>query len=199
MATSLTFYQDAGLTTPLSSKSINHLVDGSGDPQTFTFYLGSTVSANKFQNNANPGVAALSAAIVNATPAWSASTSKSPADKVRTTAKNGYRYLNTNTGSGITGAAEPIWPTTVGATVADNTITWQNDGKIHESNEIRLALSEAGLVSATPGAALALPVTILGGVANAIPVWMRIDDATAVIASATELSLLVANVLESPQ
>lgn len=48
-------------------------------------------------------------------------------DNVREpTARNGYRYAYSG---GTTGATEPSWPTTVGATVSDGTGTWTNIGE----------------------------------------------------------------------
>lgn len=41
-------------------------------------------------------------------------------------ARNNFRYRATV--AGTTAAGEPVWPTTVGATVADNGITWMCDG-----------------------------------------------------------------------
>jgi hypothetical protein len=199
MSTSLQFHTDAGLTTPVSSHSLNHLVDGSGDPQGLVLYLGSSNAANKFQNKTSPGVTALSVSIVNATALWTLNTAKVVNDKVRTTAKNGYRYkVQSITGDGLTGATEPTWPTTIGNTVVDYHVTWVNDGKLHEATEIKLAASDGGLTGATPGASLSVGATINGGSANAVAIHMLIDDATAVIGAATELGLAVKNVEESP-
>lgn len=202
MATTLLFYSDAALTTSLSNKNISHLLDGSGDPQDFLFYVGS-ITANKFRNSTSPGVAQLACSIENATALWTANTAKVVNNTVRTTAKNGYRYkVQSIAGTGTTGATEPAWPTTVGATVTDNPganqVVWINDGKLHEATEIKLATTSGGLASATAGASLNLGTLISGGSANAVPIYMRIDDATAVIGSVTELSLTIKNVEETP-
>ncbi len=198
MAVSLKFHTDSALTTPVASLSINHLADGSGDPQDFVFYLGSNQAANKFENNNAPGVGQLTVSIANATAIWQASTAYVVGNTVRSAAKNGYRYkVQSITGGGASGASEPSWPLTVGQTVADNEVTWVNDGPIHESTEVKLAAGAAGLDSAVAGAGLDVGTVINGGSANAVEVHMRIDDATAIIGQATELSLTVADVLES--
>lgn len=54
---------------------------------------------------------------------WTASTAKSVGALVNPTVSNGKSYRMTS-GSGSTGGAQPTWPTTVGATVVDNGITW---------------------------------------------------------------------------
>lgn len=193
------FYADAGLTTPLTARTINHFIDGSNDPQDFVFFYGSTTAGVKVGATSSPGVAQITISIENATPAWAAGSTKVVGDKVRTTAKNGYRYrVQSITGSGLTGASQPTWPTTIGATVVDNQVTWINDGKIHESTEIKLALSNAGLSAATAGAALAIGTVVTSGAANAIPVHVRIDDATAIVGSASELSIKTVNTHEIP-
>ncbi|MCC6530918.1 MAG: hypothetical protein IT531_00075 [Burkholderiales bacterium] len=61
--------------------------------------------------------------------AWVAATAYSVGTYRRPVAANGYRYKVTAiAGSGTSGAGEPTWPTTVGATVVDNAganqITW---------------------------------------------------------------------------
>jgi hypothetical protein len=55
-------------------------------------------------------------------PAWSNGVVKALGDAVRPTARNGYTYECTT--AGTTGSTEPTWPTTVGATVTDGTVTW---------------------------------------------------------------------------
>lgn len=197
MATTLKFYADAGLTTALTEQTINHLLDGSTDPKDITFYLGSTTS-NVFRNLNNPGVDDLVCEITNATPLWQASTAYVANDTARTTAKNGYLYkVQSITGGGVSGASEPTWPTTLAATVVDNEVTWVCEAKVHESNEIKLALSSVGLASATSGASLTLGTVINGGSSNAMPIFMRIDDATAVLGNIAELGLSVAYVEET--
>jgi hypothetical protein len=198
MTTTLKFYADAALTTALTTRAINHLIDGSSDPQDFVFYLGST-TANKFRNLNDPDVANLAVEITNITPLWTAATAFIVNDRVRTTAKNGYQYrVQSIAGAGLTGGSEPVWPTTIGNTVVDNQVTWITESKIHESTEIKLALSNVGLDSATAGASLVIGTLINGGSLNAVPIHMRIDDATAIIGQISELGLLVRDTEESP-
>lgn len=196
---SFKFYADAALTTAVSARTIAHFVNGATDPQDFVFYYGSTETGTKVGAESSPGVDQISVSIANATPVWTAATAKVVNNTVRTTAKNGYRYkVQSITSGGLTGASEPTWPTLIGATVIDNQVTWINDGKIHESTEIKLALSNAGLASATAGAALAIGTVINSGSANAVAVHMRIDDATAIVGTASELGIATVITHEIP-
>lgn len=54
--------------------------------------------------------------------AWTALTARVLGDFRRPTVANGYRYEVTT--AGTTAAGEPAWPTTVGGTVVDGTVTW---------------------------------------------------------------------------
>lgn len=54
---------------------------------------------------------------------WTANQAMLVGHIVRPTTDNGFYYKATQVGT--TGGAEPTWPTTVGATVADNTVIWQ--------------------------------------------------------------------------
>ena len=74
-----------------------------------------------------------------------------------------------------TTAAAPRFLTTVGATIADGTAVWTCLGKRHAPSEIKLALSKAGLDSATAGGALSLGAELKGGAAVAI--YVRITSA----------------------
>lgn len=54
---------------------------------------------------------------------WVASTSYSAGDTVKPTTENGYIYRCTS--GGTSDSSEPSWPTTIGNTVTDNTVTWE--------------------------------------------------------------------------
>lgn len=56
---------------------------------------------------------------------WIASQIRTLGDKRVPTIRNGYVFRVTV--AGTSGATEPIWPTTVGLTVVDGTVTWVND------------------------------------------------------------------------
>lgn len=62
---------------------------------------------------------------------------------------------------------------------------------------VKLALSSAGLTSATGGAALDVGATILSGTSGAVPVFIRIDTGAGAPQVFTDLSLAVIDVVES--
>ena len=57
---------------------------------------------------------------------WSASTAYSLNARVVPTSPNNFTYRCT--AAGTSGANEPVWPTTIGATVLDGTVTWTTEG-----------------------------------------------------------------------
>lgn len=66
------------------------------------------------------------------------------------------------------------------------------------SSSIILALSEADLDANTPGASLDLGVaTLLGGVAEALSVWMRFEASSLTVGQYTDLGLSLSSVMES--
>ena len=67
----------------------------------------------------------------------------------------------------------------------------------HETTEVKLALTQAGLDTATAGASLDLGTQILSESANALPVWVRVQDATGVVGISTELSLTTNEIEET--
>jgi hypothetical protein len=73
-----------------------------------------------------------------------------------------------------------------------------NAGTGEPTTSIKLATSQAGLPAATAGAALNLGTQVLSGSANAITLWLRIDDATLTAGSYTDLSLVTNNLDEDP-
>jgi len=61
-----------------------------------------------------------------AAPTWQASTDYAVGDKVVPTSDNTYYYECTV--AGTSGSSEPTWPTTVGDTVTDGSVTWECKG-----------------------------------------------------------------------
>lgn len=62
---------------------------------------------------------------------------------------------------------------------------------------VRLALTAAGLDSATPGAALSLPTEVLGGADNALPVHIRVQTSLTTTGRRANLSLATQMLVES--
>ena len=70
MTTTLKFFLDAGLTTPVVTPvNIQQADDGSTGPVDLTLFLGSTVAGKKFQATSNPGVDQITVTIDDANPA----------------------------------------------------------------------------------------------------------------------------------
>lgn len=63
---------------------------------------------------------------------------------------------------------------------------------------IKLATTQAGLSTATGGAALDLGATILSGASNAVEVWVQFDDATTAVGTDSSISLAL-NTLQVDQ
>jgi len=63
---------------------------------------------------------------------------------------------------------------------------------------VALAVSQAGLDAATPGAALALGTQILGGVGNAREIWLRVDTGSLIEARYQNLSLVLTEAVVVP-
>lgn len=57
------------------------------------------------------------------------------------------------------------------------------------ATDVKLALSEAGLVTAIAGAALSLPAIVGGGAANAIEIHISVTDSTHAVGTNLDLSL----------
>lgn len=64
--------------------------------------------------------------------------------------------------------------------------------------DVRFALTEAGLPSATWGAPLNLGVEILSGVANLVPYWYQVKDSAAAVAQYADLSFVIIDVRDDP-
>lgn len=66
------------------------------------------------------------------------------------------------------------------------------------ASEIKLALSSGGLAAAVAGASLSLADTVLSGVANAVPIYVRRTSTVATPGSYTDVQLQTVNLEETP-
>lgn len=66
-----------------------------------------------------------------------------------------------------------------------------------DAANIKLALTAGGLATATGGAALSIGTTLLSGAANAVAVYVRLTSALTTAGNYDDVSLRVANWLES--
>lgn len=94
---------------------------------------------------------------------------------------NGLYRLQANSNPGV----DPIVATIVDA----------SPGSGHETTEVKLALSSAGLDTAVAGDPLTLGVTLLGGVSNAVEIHIRVNDATLTPGYSQELSVQLNDVV----
>jgi len=193
--TSFYFYLDSGLATPDPNLlSILHNKSLSDNPQDFVRYFGSiaTTGTTQCRASSNPGTDQITITPTVILPEWAVATAYTLGQSVEPTTPNTYRYVVTVAGTSHA-TTEPTWPTTVGNTVTDGTVTWRCESKVHPITEIKLALTSGGLAGATPGASLALGSTILSGSANAVEVHFRVTNTVTTVgnnAGTPELKLL---------
>lgn len=95
---------------------------------------------------------------------------------VEPTTPNGYRYECTT--AGTSGATEPTWPTTIGGTVTDGTVTW-TCRKLTYTNAVDYQLdTEVGLFMPLSNGAIAAAQSLLVDYDYAAITVKRIDAAT---------------------
>lgn len=196
MTSTFKLYTDAGLTIPDSGLlQLVNLTSLGDNPQDFVRYLGSTATADTYQLRAssNPGVDDITLTPTVILPDWAVATAYTLGQSVQPTTPNTYRYQVTTAGTSHA-TTEPTWPTTIGATVTDGTVTWTCVSKQHPATEIKLSLTSGGLTGATAGAALSLGTTILSGSANAVEVNIRVTNTVTTVGANTgtpELALYI--------
>jgi hypothetical protein len=137
MAVTWKIYADAGLTTELTTLSLQNTTLG-GSYADAVVYFGSVASGKTLQASSAPGTDPVQITVVDSTG-----------------------------GSGLAASA------------------------------VKLALSAGGLAGATGGAALTVGTTLSSGVANAIPVYVRVASGIATPGTYTDVSLRSTLVIEA--
>ena len=146
--------------------------DAAGGSIDLVMYFGSPNKAYTLRTAKNSGIDNITLTVADALPDRADNTAYAVGAIVEPAGGNGYLYQCTTAG---TTAAAPRFLTTVGATIADGTAVWTCLGKRHAPSEIKLALSKAGLDSATAGGALSLGAELKGGAA--VVIYVRITSA----------------------
>lgn len=182
---SFKLYTDSGLTTEFSGIfNLTHQSDLSDNPTDFQLWFGSTVSGRTLQTTTNPGTDQITLTPTFILGEWAASTAYAVGDSVEPTTPNGFIYEVDTGGAGTSDSTEPTWPTSgIGSTVTDGTVTWKLVAQKHETTEVKLALTAAGLDAATAGAALNLGTSIDAGSANAVEVNVRFINAVTAVSN----------------
>lgn len=173
------FASDAALTTA------SDIDDAAGNPLNSDdlpfekrLYFGDDDDGVVIKDGTNPGTTNVIIPILHLVPEWSGAAAIAANDEIRTTAHNGYVYKAQ--GAGTTGGDEPTWPTTIGATLIDNDVTWECVRRTTEPESLKLSTTQGGLAAATPGASLDLGVTsVPGGAINAVEIWVEVDNVAA--------------------
>lgn len=200
---SFKLYTDAGLTTPAGLPYLLQLLhnsDLSDNPQDISnLWFGSTNAANQLQDAVSPGVDPIMLSVIDTLPIWIASTVYTLGTLRQPILSNGFRYRVTT--AGTSAGTEPTWPTVgLGSTVTDGTVVWTLESAHHGASEITLALNAPDLATNTPGDPLNIGTTILGGVANAVQIFLRKVNAVTTVGSNTgyaEHGITISSVIET--
>ena len=192
---SFNFYSDAALTTPLTTWTRFHTTDGLLDPVDKQIWFGSTDGTKKAQAASNPGIDQITVSIGRVYSVMATSAPVVAGERYYPAIANNRVYEAQN--NGTTASIPPVYPTTIGNTVVDGSVTWQCVAYEDTPDELALAANQAGLGAATPGNPLNLGVTILGGVGNAATFWARATDPDQVVQTTTQLKLVLNTINES--
>jgi hypothetical protein len=198
---SFKLYTDVGLTTLFGGTlQLVHNSSLADNPQDFTLYFGSTDETKQLDAYSNPGVDDVTLTPTDKLEDWDTATAYALGDLVEPTTPNGFVYQCTTAGTSHA-ATEPTWPVVgIGTTVSDGTAVWTFKGARHEITEIVLALDSGDLGTNTPGDPIILGTTLLGGEANVIPIYIRIENAVTTVRSNTghaEIAIDINEVIET--
>ena len=197
MAFTFKIYSDAALTTEPANLLAPSLEDGStpaGDNDQI-FYIGSIDDTVKAQAASDPGTDQITISIENAIDEWAAGVYVVDTILRPTVGEEtGYKYKITVGGTAVT---EPTWPTSIGADVSLDGVTYECIDDIHLLNEVTLALDAPGLGTGTPGDPLDIGTQITGGTGNGTPIHMRVNQGAHPKGTYTDLQLGVETLEET--
>ena len=170
------FFTNTALTASYSGTSqFTHESDLSDGDQDIVLYFGSNTASRTLQATSNPGVDQITFTPTVTRDIWVTLTAYTLGTSIEPTTENGFRYVVSTAGTSDT--TEPTFPTAaIGDTVVDGTVVWTLTAVIHPITEIKLALTSAGLDTATGGDALDVGTEILSEVANQVEVHMRLTN-----------------------
>lgn len=177
-----TFYNDAQLTAAKTyiEDPLSNPLNTADLPHTERAWYGDPEPGIKIKDGTNPGVDNVMIPILHLVPERANNEAVLANDERRSETHNTYVYKAQ--GAGNTAPAPPIWPTTIGATVVDGAVTWECVRRTTEPEVMKLALTQPGLATATPGAPLDFGVTeVLSLAINAVEVWIEVDGIPALV------------------
>lgn len=201
MSISFKLWADEAMTTEAGSayaggRKVDVDFTAHGQSRDFVFYFGSKEVGRKLQAAAGPGSNDIVVSVVDILLNREAQKDYALNALLEPETDNGYVYKVVT--AGTTADTAPSYPLAVGSEVMDGTARLVNIGAKHQVAAVKLALSAAGLDSATGGGSLALGHTLNSGAALAV--HMRVTNAVADIYDATAtpfLRLAINEVIET--
>lgn len=190
---------NTGLTVEFGGyEDLDHFTDESDNPQDLTvLYLGAVDTLVQLQAESNPGVDNITLTPTDIMPEFVPSVAYTLGQQCQPTTPNGYVYECTTAG---TASTEPTWPLTLGSSITSGSAIFICKRPKHAITEITLALASVDLATNTPGGALSLGNTILGGTSNKKSIYMRVNNDVNVVSSNTaypDIAIVINSVVET--
>jgi hypothetical protein len=181
-------------------EDLTHKTDHSDNPQDMAvIYLQSLDATRQLQAFSDPGVDNITLTPTDILPKFVVSAVVTLNQMLQPITPNGYRYKVTT--AGTLGSSEPTYPTTINGTVTSGTAVLTCISTKHAITEVTLALSSGALATNTPGGALSLGNTVLGGTSNKVAIYMRVINNVSIPSNNTtypEIAIVINNVVELP-
>lgn len=181
-------YADQAMSVRAQALTLTMAV-GDAAMATARVWFGAPIAGSRIESASQPGVGQVVARLASSVGEWEASAAYQAGARI---AAGGMVYVAT--ASGTSGASSPSWPTSVGDMVSDGTVTWTCVAVQDTPDEYRLALTEAGLSTATPGASLELGTSIDGG--SAVAIWVGAIDVGSAVQTQSHVELVIDDVQE---